>query len=153
MLRSLLCAPLLALAPLALAAPASAQGCSYGLGYGVWERPLGTQPGYLDASLIDQATNQIAFVFQARLSEGSTPCLSCQVGRLSGFLDDGVGSGFDYVVVGEWQGVWLSGKGTFQAVAYKMIAGVLVPMGRMNGEYSDPSFSSPGSMICKWGAC
>ena len=150
---SKLAAVLLALAPLALAAPAAGQGCAYGFGYGNWDRPLGTQQGWVSGALVDNATGQITFSFDARLVEGFTPCLSCQVGRLSGFLDDGVGTGFDYVVVGEWQGLWLSGKGTFQAIVYKMVGGTLVPVGRMHGDYSDPSSSTVGNFVCEWGVC
>lgn len=150
---SKLAAVLLAVVPIAMAAPAAAQGCAYGVGYGNWERPLGTQQGWLSGALVDNATGQITFSFDARLVEGFTPCLSCQVGRLSGFLDDGVGTGFDYVVLGEWQGLWLSGQGTFQATVYKMVGGMLVPVGRMEGGYNDPSSSTVGNFVCEFGVC
>jgi hypothetical protein len=128
--------------------------CQSGPATGEWLLPLtsGGSDGYIDGKLIDPVTNTGLYAFTAVLTDVPTPCLSCVGGTISGTLDDGFGPAPDYVVIGEYRGLWLSGQGTFEAKIAP--PGSTVSVGKVSGTFHDaPGTPGPGSFEGRWEIC
>jgi hypothetical protein len=144
-----------AAAVVALAGSAAAWfACQDGPAAGDWDLPSGsgTSDGFIDGKLIDPVTNTGLYQFLAVLTDVPTPCLSCIAGTIDGTLDDGVGPGPDYIVIGEYTGHWLSGRGSFEA---KIVPpGSNTSVGIIKGDFSDPpGVPGIGSFEGSWEIC
>lgn len=128
--------------------------CQDGKAKGDWLLPLtsGGSDGWIDGKLIDPATNQGVYAFTAVLTDVPSPCLSCVQGTIAGEIDDGIGVGPDYYVVGEYSGLWLSGEGTFWA---KIVPpGSNTSVGLVWGDFADaPGVPGHGSFEGEWEIC
>ena len=136
-------------------AVAAAPGCEQGTAKGVWELPdSGMDNGYIDGFLFLSTSPSTLprYHFTAALTDVPTPCLSCITGKINGYLDDGFGPAPDFVVRGSYSGLFLSGKGTFQAQVYTP-AGT-APVGKINGSFADaPGSTVKGSFKGDWQIC
>lgn len=148
-----------ALALAALPAGSSASGsagtavtCRSGPVGGLWllpNTPGGT--GVVDGTLA-APTSAGAYHFVGTLTDVPTPCLSCIEGRIQGMLDDGIGPGPDYLVLGRYTGASLSGSGTFEARIVSPAA--TSPQGRIGGQFRDaPGDNLPGNFRALWTIC
>lgn len=137
------------------AAPAIAWfACQDGPAAGDWLLPQtsGGSDGWMDGKLIDPVLNQGIYAVSAVLTDVPSPCLSCVQGTISGTLDDGVGVGPDYYLVGEYSGQWLSGQGTYWA---KIVPpGSNTSVGLVWGDFADaPGTPGHGSFDGRWEIC
>jgi hypothetical protein len=139
---------------LSAAAPVA---CESGSASGTWELPSGsgTSDGYIDGFLyLDPSPGPATprYYFSATLSDTPTPCLSCIAGEIDGYLDDGFGPAPDYVVKGAYQGLWLSGNGTFAVKVF--LPGGSNGVGEISGKFADPPASTvPGTFKGAWEIC
>lgn len=129
-----LCAFALASPQSSTATPSSAR---FGKALGTWQLPLPAQNGYVDGYLYEltPATTP-AFHFSATLAAGPVLCPACVAGSIQGTLDDGVGPGPDYFVVGYYSGTSFNGAGTFSARIFAPTSAA--PRGYIAGQFSNP---------------
>ena len=89
------------------------------------------------------------FSFQAQLTEIVSPCMSCREGDIQGTLDDGVGTGPDYLVQGHWTANQVSGIGSFDSFIFKPTGPFTFPVGRLECGFYDP-YPGPGTLSGNW---
>lgn len=127
--------------------------CQDGVALGDWDSPT-TSGGYgfLSGKLADPTVTYGIYAFEAVLTDVPSPCLSCIEGTIDGTLDDGVGTGPDYYVVGEYHGSWFGGDGEFFV---KIVPpGSNTSVGVVEGKFSDPPWPSGiGKFKGKWEIC
>jgi len=120
-------------------AEAGSQGSSVtGIAKGILMQPepqFGT--GFAKANLFALGAGP-DFVFRATLTEIVSPCMTCREGDLEGTLDDGAGSGPDYLVKGHWIADQLSGSGSFESLIFKASAPAGPPVGQLEAGFFDP---------------
>ena len=138
---------------LGIAGVAFAFVCRSGSGGGDWDLPAGSgTPGYLSGELFESSGPLPAFFFGATLTDVSTPCLSCVQGTIDGLLDDGFGPAPDYIVTGEYHGLFLNGTGTFECRVFR--PGSDVSVGKITGRFLDPPAQpGPGQFTARWEIC
>lgn len=126
--------------------------CRGGAASGVWSLPHSNQDGSADGFLYRGSSTTAIFHLTATLHDVPSPCLSCIEGTLTGFLDDGVGSGPDYFVDGRYLGSFFGGTGNFHASVYSTSTGAQV--GRIGGEFADTDpLAQPGTFHGRWRIC
>jgi hypothetical protein len=151
--KSKFSAVVLGAALLPSAATATYFMCQDGIAFGDWDLPSGVgSPGFLSGKLADPTGSYGIYAFDAVLTDVPTPCLSCVEGTISGTLDDGIGPGPDYDVVGEYSGFFFTGKGKFFA---KIVPpGSNTSVGVVEGKFEDPPFPGGiGKFKGKWEIC
>ena len=78
-------------------------------------------------------------------------CLSCIGGTIQGTLDDGIGPGPDYTLIGSYGGLWMSGRGSWFGTIYSMNTPQPTPVGRERGVFNDPPINpGAGNVACRW---
>ncbi len=151
------CAPALVLALLALPGagenPSSTTGnCAMGPAGGLWRLPGSTAiTGLVDGVLQGPSTTS-PYRFTATLLPGPVACVTCIGGRIQGYIDDGIGPGPDFAVIGTYSGQGATGQGTF----YARIVGTAVtsPTGWISGAFQDsPADLAPGTFQGRWRIC
>ena len=127
--------------------------CQDGLAFGEWELPSGWgSPGFMSGKLTDPTGSYGIYAIDAVLTDVPSPCLSCVEGTIYGTLDDGIGLGPDYYLVGEYSGFFFSGEGEFFA---KIVPpGSNTSVGIVEGKFADPPFPGGiGKFEGKWEIC
>ena len=135
---------------------ATAVACESGFAKGTWELPSGsgTSDGFIDGFLYlsISPSNNPRYFFNATLTDVPSPCLSCIMGTIDGYLDDGFGPAPDYVVHGTYSGLFLSGKGSYTCEVFAPTGTHAV--GKIKGTFSDPPASTvPGTFKGDWEIC
>ncbi len=123
-----------------------------GIAKGIWQLP---EPQYATGSAqgtLSTLGGASVFAFRAQLSEIVSPCLSCREGDVNGTLDDGIGPGPDFLVLGHWTSGQLSGQGSFETWIWKVSAPLAAPVGRFEGDFNDPPMppAQPGPFSGMW---
>jgi len=77
---------------------------------GAWDLPTGGASGLALGTFFDAGENPV-LNFQAGLVAGPSLCSFCLTGLAAGTLDDGIGTGPDYLVEGVYYGVVVYGIG------------------------------------------
>jgi hypothetical protein len=131
----------------------AAVACENGVGHGGWDLPSLGQDGTVDGNLFIASTTAPRYHFHATLIDVPSPCLSCIEGDIHGVLDDGVGTGPDYIVVGHYSGGFFTGRGIFHAKVFDPTDGTL--HGRLRGRFNDPPVNTQpvGSFLTLWEVC
>jgi hypothetical protein len=127
--------------------------CENGVGHGGWDLPDLGQNGTVDGNLFIASTTAPRYHFHAILIDVPSPCLSCIEGEIHGVLDDGIGTGPDYIVVGHYNGGFFTGRGIFHAQVYDPTDGAL--HGKLRGRFNDPPVSTQhvGTFLTLWEVC
>ena len=90
--------------------------CQDGVTSGQWDLPSGSSSfGFLSGKLADPTGTYGIYAIDAVLVDDPSPCLSCVTGAIYGTVDDGIGPGPDYYLVGGYSGIFFTGQGTFAA--------------------------------------
>ena len=126
---------LLALALCASPERTGAPGSLRGPASGGWELPGTDGEGFAIGSLDTIRGGATIYAFEAVLADQGAACPACFVGLIEGTLDDGIGSGPDFVVEGTYAGLVLDGSGWFDAEV-RHPGGA--PAGRLQGRFVDP---------------
>lgn len=126
-----------------------------GLGQGSWDLPTTSAGQGAFAGLFLIPNNPtFGMQFIGTLTDIPSPCLSCIGGTLHGTLDDGIGPGPDYDVVGTYSGLWLSGSGVWTAQIHSLHTPQPTLVGRVGGTFHDPPVNGgPGTFACRWKIC
>lgn len=116
---------------------------------GILDRlPPGAPNGYMMGSLDDVSGPGMVYVLSASLVELGVACPACFAGLIDGTLDDGIGPGPDFLVMGSYYGTLPDGTGTFRAAVLRP-GGALA--GRITGRLADPpETSQPGIFRGRW---
>lgn len=125
---------------------------------GQWQLPFGPQPGFVDGYLYPSSpaptpSASPAYHFTGVLTAKPVPASSMLAGTIQGALDDGVGPGPDYLVVGSYTGLLSTviGTGKFSAQIIKPTAAA--PSGIIAGNFADMLISptsAPGTFSGRW---
>lgn len=141
-------------APLVATGATTASSRTTGTGAGAWALPASGAPtgSVLGVVTLDGATPR-SLTLTGTLTPAAPAlpivCLGCIAGNFTGTLDDGVGAGPDYFVMGSYFGTSLTGDGTFQGVIREQPFPVRRPVGEIAGKFRDlPSDRAPGNFVC-----
>ena len=115
---------------------------------GVWELPQTMQGKGFLAGTFDMFGGGTLYAFDAMLIDVPSPCLTCIEGTLVGTLDDGIGSGPDYLVTGSYLGSFFSGEGVIEATLSRPSGAAAA--GRITGRFGDPSSDELGAFGGRW---
>jgi hypothetical protein len=127
--------------------------CQDGIALGDWDLPSGSSSyGFMSGKLADPTGTFGIYSVDAVLVDSGSPCLSCVAGTILGTVDDGIGPGPDYYLVGDYSGLFFTGKGTFAA---KIVPpGSNTSVGVVEGKFEDPPFPGGiGAFKGKWEIC
>ena|SRR5436190_4992461 len=127
--------------------------CQDGVTSGQWDLPSGSSSfGFLSGKLADPTGTYGIYAIDAVLVDDPSPCLSCVTGAIYGTVDDGIGPGPDYYLVGGYSGIFFTGQGTFAA---KIVPpGSNTSVGIVEGKFEDPPFPGGiGKFEGKWEIC
>ncbi|MFN0009633.1 MAG: hypothetical protein ACKVXR_17190 [Planctomycetota bacterium] len=106
----------------------------------------------MSGRLVDSTTHQTAYRLRALLTDVPTPCLSCLQGHIEGTLDDGIGPSPDYLVRGDYFGLFMQGTGSFQLRVFRPSDGAVV--GLVTGNFADlPGDGTIGRFLGDWRIC
>lgn len=129
------------------------QPCEAGQFQLAWDLPSSGPNGVATGVFfLGQSTS--AYAFNATLVDTTPPgCLACLNGMFQGVLDDGVGSGPDYIVRGVYGGASLTSSGTLRGGVFDPVTNARV--GRFHGDFSDMPTSTPqfGVAAGSWLIC
>lgn len=133
-------------------APAAPVKCLDGWTEGDWDLPGSPGGGWAAGKFVESSSGTSIFEFKAKLTATPSPCLSCIQGTIEGELDDGFGWSPDYIVKGEYSGLFFTGEGEFWAYIYDPSG--YGPVGKVAGKFADPPFQSgAGDYKGEWSIC
>jgi hypothetical protein len=125
---------------------------------GQWQLPFGSQPGFVDGFLyagspVPTPSASPAYHFTGVLTAKPVPSSSMLAGTIQGTLDDGVGPGPDFLVVGSYDGLLSGMTGTGHFGVQIISTSSAVPSGFVAGSFTDMLISptpAPGTFGGRW---
>ncbi|MGQ0552852.1 MAG: hypothetical protein ACT4PU_06490 [Planctomycetota bacterium] len=125
---------------------------------GQWQLPFGPQPGFVNGSLymsspVPTPSTSPAYHFAGVLTAKPVPSSTMLAGTIQGTLDDGVGAGPDFLVVGTYSGQLSGMTGTGSFSVQTISPSAATPSGAISGTFTDMLISptsAPGSFTGRW---